>query len=72
MRTTLDVPERLLRDAQRLLKARTKSAAVTEALKAAVRQKQLEHLLSLQGKIAVEDVTEELERAELKDAAHPR
>jgi Arc/MetJ family transcription regulator len=72
MRTTLDIPERLLRDAQRLLKARTKSATVTEALKAAVRQKQLECLLSLQGKIAVEDVTEELERAELKDAAHPR
>jgi Arc/MetJ family transcription regulator len=72
MRTTLDIPEGLLRDAQRLLKSRTKSAAVTEALRSAVRRKQLEYLLSLQGKVAIEDVTEELERAELKDAARNR
>jgi Arc/MetJ family transcription regulator len=72
MRTTLDIPERLLREAQRLLKSRTKSAAVTEALRAAVRRKRLEHLLSLQGKVAIEDVTDELERAELKDAARTR
>ena len=72
MRTTLDIPERLLLDAKRLLKSRTKSEAVTEALKAAVRQKRLEYLLSLHGKLAIDDVTEELEQAELKDAARSR
>ena len=57
-----------MRDAQRLLKSRTKSATVTLALEAAVRQKRLEHLLSLRGKIAIEDVTGDLEQAELDDA----
>ena len=72
MKATLNIPEGLLQDAQRLLKYRTKSEVVTEALKAAVRQKRLECLCSLKGKLVIDDVIEELEQAELKDAARSR
>jgi hypothetical protein len=72
VKATLNIPEGLLQDAQRLLKYRTKSEVVTEALKAAVRQKRLECLCSLKGKLVIDDVIEELEQAELKDAARSR
>jgi len=72
VRTTLDIPEKLLAEAKRLLKAHTKSGAVAIALREAVQARQIAYLLSQRGKIDVEDVTEELERAEIEDAGRPR
>lgn len=72
MRTTLDLPEGLLDEARQLFGVKTKSQAVEIALRQAVRAKQLQYLLSQRGKIQVEDVTQELERAELEDAGRSR
>jgi len=72
MRTTLDIPRHLLDEARQRLGAKTKSQAVAMALREAVRARQVQHLLSLRGKLRVEDVTEELERAELADAGRTR
>jgi len=72
MRTTLEVPEALLRDATRLMKVKSKSEAVRLALDEYVRRNRRHKLLSLKGRIAIEDVSPELERAEVRDARRHR
>jgi len=72
MRTTLEVPEALLRDATRLMKVKSKSEAVRLALDDYVRRNRRHKLLSLKGRIAIEDVSPELERAEVRDARRHR
>jgi Arc/MetJ family transcription regulator len=68
MRTTLEVPEVLLRDAARLMKVKSKSEVVRLALDEYVRRNRRQKLLSLRGRITVDDVSPELERAETSDA----
>ena len=68
MRTTLNISSDLLKEVVRLYEKKTTSKAVEEALKDALRRKRAESLLSLAGKIEIEDLTRELEDAELKEA----
>ena len=68
MRTTVDVPERLLRDAQRVAHTRTRNEAVRLALDEFVRRRRRNQLLALRGCVEIDDVTAELERAELDEA----
>jgi Arc/MetJ family transcription regulator len=68
MRTTLDIPEDLLRDVSAILKTKTRNEAVRIALSDFVRRRRRELLLSLRGKIDVVDVSCELEEAELDEA----
>ncbi|MBI3551450.1 MAG: type II toxin-antitoxin system VapB family antitoxin [Elusimicrobia bacterium] len=51
MRTTLDIPEKLLSEARRLSGAKTKTQAIIWGLEELTRRKRIEHLWSLRGKI---------------------
>jgi hypothetical protein len=64
MRTTLDIPEELLRDVAAILKTRTRNEAVRIALSDFVKRRRRELLLSLRGRIDVDDVSRELEESE--------
>ncbi len=67
MRTTLNLSQELLLEVKELYKEKTISKAVEVALRETVRRKKIELLLSLPGKIKVEDITEELENAEIEE-----
>ena len=67
MRTTLNLSQELLFEVKELYKEKTISKAVEVALRETVRRKKIELLLSLPGKIEVEDITEELENAEIEE-----
>lgn len=67
MRTTLNISSDLLREVAKLYEKKSTSKAVEEALKDAVRKKRAESLLNLAGKIEIEDLTKELEDAELRE-----
>ncbi len=67
MRTTLNLSQELLFEVKELYKEKTISKAVEVALRETVRRKKIELLLSLPGKIEIEDITEELENAEIEE-----
>jgi Arc/MetJ family transcription regulator len=51
MRTTLDIPEALIKEVMKITGAKTKSQAITEALKAQIKRAKRQRLLSFKGKI---------------------
>ncbi len=51
MRTTINVSEDILKEAEMLYETNNRSKAVEEALKDAIRMKKLQHLMELKGKI---------------------
>ncbi len=51
MKTTLNIPEELLREAQRLSKCKTKTETVVKALNEYVRRLRIEKILSHAGKL---------------------
>ena len=67
MRTTLDIPEELMNDLLETLKLKKKAEAVKIALEDFVRRKRIEELISLSGKIKIEDLTRELEESEIAE-----
>lgn len=64
MRTTLDIDKEVLDEVVRLTGERRKSKAVTKALQDYVRQKKIENLWSLAGKIDLVDNWYELRHTE--------
>jgi Arc/MetJ family transcription regulator len=67
MRATLNIPDDLLSEVQKISGEKSKTKAITTAMKEYVRQKKIKELLALRGKIQIEDVTDELERLELEE-----
>ncbi|MBE0426429.1 MAG: type II toxin-antitoxin system VapB family antitoxin [Nitrospirae bacterium] len=67
MRATLNIPDDLLSEVQKITGEKSKTKAITIAMKEYVRQKKIKKLLALRGKIKIEDVTEELENLEIKE-----
>jgi hypothetical protein len=51
MRTTLNIPEELLIEAQKILGIRSKTDIIIFSLKELIRQKRLKELVALSGKI---------------------
>jgi len=51
MRTTLDLPEDLLKEAMRLSKARTKTSTVILSLQELINKRKIERLRALKGKL---------------------
>ena len=51
MRTTLDLPEDLLKEAMRLSKARTKTSTVLLSLQELINKRKIERLRELKGKL---------------------
>jgi len=72
MRTTLNLSQKLLFEVKELYKEKTISKAVEVALRETVRRKRIELLLSLPGKIEVEDTTEEMENADIEESKRDR
>lgn len=54
MRTTLDIPEDLMRDAQRLAGTSSKTATVVYSLQELIRLKKLQELRRLRGKLKLD------------------
>ncbi len=51
MRTTLDLPERLVRDAMKVSHHKTKTATIVEALRDFVRKARLQELRGYKGRV---------------------
>jgi Arc/MetJ family transcription regulator len=69
MRTTLDIPEKLINDLLKVLKLSKKNEAVRIAVEDFVRRKKREKLLSLKGGFDIEDVSKKIREAE-RDESH--
>jgi hypothetical protein len=54
VRTTLDLPERLMDEAMRLSHERTKTAVIVAALEAFVRQQRIRGLKRFKGKVSLD------------------
>ncbi len=54
MRTTLDVPEELLNEAQRLLQFKSKTDTVIFSLRELIRRKRIEELKELAGSVQLD------------------
>ena len=64
MRTTLNLPEQLLRKAQRAVRARTKTEAIILGLQTLLRREKAEALLALRGKLPLHlDLNKSRQRA---------
>lgn len=55
MKTTLNIPEHLIREAMATAKSRTKTDAVIAGLKELIRKKKVEKVLSMSGKLDFSD-----------------
>ncbi len=51
MKTTLDIPEDLLKEAMTVSKSRTKTEAVVTGLKELIRQRKIDRIISSTGKL---------------------
>jgi Arc/MetJ family transcription regulator len=63
MKTTLNIPETLIKTAMLLSKNRTKTETVIVALKEYVRKKRIEKILEHQGKLQFEEIWEKSRHA---------
>lgn len=55
MKTTLDIPDELIKEAMTVSKSRTKTEAVITGLRELIRQKKIERVLSSAGKLEFSD-----------------
>jgi hypothetical protein len=67
MRATLNIPDELLSEVQKATGEKSKTKAVTTAMKEFIRQEKIKKLIALRGKIQIEDVTEELNKLEIEE-----
>jgi hypothetical protein len=67
MRATLNIPDDLISEVQKLSGETSKTKAIVTAMQEFVKEKKLRNILELRGKITIEDVTRELDELELKE-----
>ncbi len=73
MRATLNIPDNLLVEVQKITGTQSKTKAIVTAMEEFVKRKKRERLLALKGHIVLDDVTPELEEVELQEAnSHER
>jgi metal-responsive CopG/Arc/MetJ family transcriptional regulator len=68
MRATLNIPDELIDEVQRLSGQKTKTQAIVTVMEDYVRRRKMEDLLALRGKISIDYDWEQEEEAELKAA----
>ena len=68
MRATLNIPDELIDEVQRLSGEKTKTQAIVTVMEEYVRRKKMQELLALRGKISIDYDWEREEEAELKAA----
>jgi Arc/MetJ family transcription regulator len=66
MRVTLNIPDELVKEAQKATGAKTKREAIIIALKEVVRKKKIEELISLGGKVQIDYDWEAEEEREIE------
>lgn len=54
MRTTLDLPNDLIKEAMEITKAKTKTEVITIALETIIRQEKINRLIAFHGKVDVD------------------
>jgi Arc/MetJ family transcription regulator len=69
MRTTVDMDEKMVKEAMKLTGSRSKTEAINRVLSEFLRQRRREELKALPGKIRIEDNWRETEERELKAQA---
>jgi hypothetical protein len=67
MRATLNIPDDLLSEVQKISGEKSKTKAIITAMEEFIRQRKIKELISLRGKIQIENVTEELEKLEIEE-----
>lgn len=69
MRATLNIPEDLVSEVQKLTGKKSKTKAIVTAMQEFVQEKKLRKILELRGKIEITDVTKELDELDMKEQA---
>jgi len=67
MRATLNIPDELIDELMKATKTKTKTRAICLAIEDYTRRKKIEKLLSLQGKVDIDDTWKDTEDLELKE-----
>ncbi len=67
MRATLNIPDELISEVQKLSGEKSKTKAIVTAMQEFVREKKLRKILELRGKIKIDDITRELDELEIKE-----
>jgi len=62
MRSTIDIDEKLLKEAQRITGARTKKELINLSLRELIRKRRREHLISLFGSSVLDISLEDVEK----------
>jgi Arc/MetJ family transcription regulator len=68
MRATLNIPDELIAEVQRLSGQKSKTGAIVTVMKDYIRRRHMEELLALRGKIAIDYDWEREEEQELRAA----
>ena len=71
MRTTLNISDDIIKEVEEIYNEKNKSKAVEEALKDAIRNKKMDRLKSLKGKIDFEVDPEDIEKMRSLDNGTP-
>jgi len=66
MRATLNIPDELIEEVQKITGARTKTEAIVVSLKEIIRKKRIADLISMRGKVDIDYDWEKEEERELK------
>lgn len=66
MRATLNIPDELLSEVQKIAGEKSKTKAIITAMQAFIKEKKLEKLLALKGKVEMDYNWEKEEKLELK------
>jgi len=66
MRTTLNIPDELIKELHRFSNEKSKTKAISIAIRDYIRRKKVEHLLSLSGKIKIDYDWEKEEEKEIE------
>ena len=67
MRATLNIPDDLIAEVQKISGEKSKTKAIITAMEEFIRQKKIKQLIALRGKIQIDDATEELEKLEIEE-----
>ena len=67
MRATLNIPDGLISEVQKMSGEKSKTRAIVTAMQEFVREKKFQNIIKLRGKIKIDDVTKELDELEIKE-----
>ena len=68
MRTTLNIPDKIMSDLLSKMKVKSKTKAICIALEDYLYKRKVDELLSLKGKISIKIDKEELDRLEIEES----